>query len=228
MKITRLAIFGLAMFMFAPFLAAKDITAKHVLSADSLDVAASIINLAPSIASKLSPPSAGAERTVTNATVNDEGNTRTYYIEGEDVYYTGRVLSTYWLKIVKEITKAGELDTFSYSVHVGNRPTSAEGWPLEEETKGLVAGLLNVVHDLSELKIDHSRVVINRVFQPASELVVFELLGVNNVCDHIDQNTFKLTVTRHFERNRPSYETVLTLPYTPSPEELTPIFIPVR
>lgn len=228
MKITKLAIFAMAMLMFAPFLTAGEVTAKGVLSIDSLDVAESIINLAPSIARDLNPPANGAERTVTQATVTDEGNTRTYYIEGEDVYHNGRVLSTYWLRIVKKITRVGDKDTASYSIDANNGPMPLQGRRLEAETEGLIAALLNVVYDVADMNISHKSVFLNHVAQTESELLGFELFGVNNVCEHVDQNTFKLTITRHFDNNRPSYEAVLTLPYAPNPEETPPVGIPVR
>lgn len=175
----------------------------HVIVEEALDVAELIIRLARDITNDISPPATGAERTVTQATVTNQGGLRVYRIEGKDVYHTGRVLSTYRITLQKSVSVSdGLLDK-----------------DLDVETYGIIEALLNGLQDIAEMNLTHSKVKLNYATllnTPEDEnRLVYEFEGVNEVCEHTELNTFKITVTREVERSRPRYTTELQLPYAP-------------
>ncbi len=171
--------------------------ATEYTSDENFEVATLILNLSKSIAADLDPPATGAERTVTKALVSDEGQSRVYHIEGKDVYHTGRVLSTYWLRLTTSRTGA--------SVAVMDSREPARGRAVSQETQRLIAPLLNSVYEIAELDIDHRRIVLEQISEPSSEPLVLEIVGLNNICIHDDLNRFRLTLSRLWERNRANY-----------------------
>lgn len=227
----RSLIFALAITLLAPALYADPIARE--LNNESLEVAELIINLSKSIIKDLNPPVTGAERTVTNATITEEGNTRTFYLEGKDVFHTGRVISTYWIRLHKQITAE---NTTVYTADVNSSPTVMAGRALDEEAQLLAGPLLNSIYDIAEMDLDHRRVILDRITEIRSDDErdpwIFELIGINQVCAHTDLNTFKITLSRKLVRNRPLYEAELTIPYNwadlPIPGGLIPIEIPTR
>lgn len=173
------------------------LSAGHLESGnEDVDVAELIIHLAPRIASNLNPPVVGAERVVTAARVSEEGSVRTYYIEGEDVNQQGRVFNSYWIRLSKPIDDAD-------AIH------SRE---LAPETLDLVGPLLNSVYDFAEMDLDHQKVELSQIVKTSDDPLILEISGVNHVCEHVDLNSFNITITRHIERNRPSYETSIHWP----------------
>jgi hypothetical protein len=208
MKKRKTLIITLLATMFTSLLSASP-TSEHYFDED-LDVAELIINVSPKIANELNPPAIGAERIVTNATVKDEGHIRTYYIEGQDVYHTGKVLSTYWIRLVKSFSIDNALDV---ELFINENTSTVHGHELNEETKSLIGFLLNGIYDIADMSLDHSRVLLNSVNKTGEEPLSFEIIGNNKVCEHDDLNTFKIAVTRHLERSRPLYFTDLILPY---------------
>ncbi|MCA9507025.1 MAG: hypothetical protein KC505_01210, partial [Myxococcales bacterium] len=71
------------------------------------------------------------------------------------------------------------------------------------------------------------------------EVLTYELVGINKVCDHDELNTFKIIVTRYWQHRRPYYVVNfikpyndvpnVTLPVWPIPDPvLTPIPVPVH
>lgn len=183
----------------------------HVLSDESLDVAEAIITMSKGIIHDINPPVIGAERIVTEATVSDDNNVRTYYIEGQDVYHTGRVLSTYWIRLQKQISH--ENPATPYTVNVMDQPIPLAGRVLEEEAQNLIASLLNGLYDIAEMDLDHRKVILHDIVRTNEEPLTYELVGENRVCEHVELNTFKIILTRYVERNRPSYVTELIKPY---------------
>lgn len=210
-----MASIALAFTFFAPSLVADPIV--HELNNESLEVAELIVNLSKSIVNDLNPPVTGAERIVTNATVTDEGTTRTFYIEGKDVYHTGRVTSTYWIRLHKQIRP-------------NNATTAAISYPLDDEAKTLVGALLNSLYDVAEFELDHRRVILDRIYEINSDNAqdpwTFEIHGVNQVCAHTELNTFKITVSRILQRNRPIYTSEIVIPYSPEPGDNDTIVFP--
>lgn len=169
-------------------------------SEEGLEVAETIINLSKSIVNDISPPPVGAERIVTDATITDEGTTRIYNIEGKDVSHSGRVYSTYWIRLRKQISAT---DTII--------PVAR---PVRQDTQKIIEALLNSLYDIADMDLDHRRIVLDSVTEVSADPLTFELIGENRVCRHVEQNTFKITITRHIERNRPFYETQLLMPYS--------------
>lgn len=207
-------------------MAANQILASNYNTDETFEVASLIIGLAQDIAYDLNPPAAGAERTVTKATVTDEGRSRTYYIEGKDVYHTGKVLSNYWIKLTKVLSAGDEpfADVVVSDSEVSDEP--AYGSALTDETQRLIGPLLNGIYDIAELSLDHGRVVLEDIVEASSDPLVFEIVGVNDVCEHEDLNRFKLSIIRHFERSRPSYEIRLDKPFDLGTRPLYPIDSP--
>jgi len=208
-----LAILMIATMFFGRIGAAEDVILPiHDLGNQGLEVAQLIIHLSKSIVRDLNPPVTGAERTVTSAVVSDEGSMRSYYIEGEDVYHNGRVISNYWIRLSMPLTEASA--PWAVRMEVGDGEAPMAGKPLEQETVNLIGPLLNSLYDIANLKLDHSRVILDRITEASQESsLVYELYGLNDVCEHVDLNSFKLVITRQLLRNRPAYETELTLPY---------------
>jgi hypothetical protein len=187
---------------------------KNHREAEELDVAQLLVNLSPGIVAELNPPATGAERMVTTATVSEEGHIRTYYIEGQDVYHNGRVLSTFWIRLQKQISGDG---ISIASGHEGAHP--ALGHTLESETQNLIASLLNGLYDIAYMDLDHSQVELKLIKLSNLDPWTYELIGENKVCKHMDLNTFKMVVARTVDRNRTSYESMLHLPYTLTDDE---------
>jgi len=178
---------------------------------DDLEIAELIINLSQSITYDLHPPAIGAERMVTNASVSDSGGVRTYFIEGRDIYSTGRVLKTYWIRISKQITESSSNVTMDIIHDPGALPTI--GRSLSQETQGLIQTLLNSIYKISEMRLDHDRVLIHHVEKTSSEPISFEIVGINNICEHVEQNKFKVIILRTVDHYGPSYFTQLIHPY---------------
>jgi hypothetical protein len=178
---------------------------------DNLEIAALIFNLSQDIAYDLHPPATGAERLVTHASVSDSAGIRTYHIEGRDVYYTGRVLKTYWIRISREITETA----FHASIEVDPEPIYQPnlGRTLSAETQELTQALLNSVYKISELRLDHERVLIDHVEKTSYDPLSFEIVGINNICEHVELNKFKVIILRTVEDYRASYLTQLIHPY---------------
>ncbi|HXW52613.1 MAG TPA: hypothetical protein VEL47_00780, partial [Myxococcota bacterium] len=109
----------------------------------------------------------------------------------------------------------GTMESFVVTYPV-DRPM--DGRPLTEEAKELIGPLLNSVYDVEELKLDHKRVKLDRITKANLDPLTFEIYGVNDICEHTELNTFKMTITRNVdERSRPSYSTVLVHPYSEAP-----------
>lgn len=227
MKINLLARWA-AVFSMTAFLGAAS-NATEYAAEESYEVASLIINLSQSITRDLKPPATGAERIVTKALVSDEGTNRVYYIEGKDVYHTGRVLSTYWLRLIKPLN----LGTMNASVSISDHH-DGHGRAVSDETTRLLGPLLNGLYDIALFNLDHRRVVIETITEPSSEPFTIEIVGLNDICTHDELNRFRLTLTRHIERNRAWYETVIEHPYgwsdvypTPIPDETLPLPLPL-
>lgn len=214
-------LFGMAAILGNP------VKADSYTTQESFEVASLIISLSKSITNDLNPPATGAERTVTKATVSEEGNSRVYLIEGKDVYHTGRVLSTYWLRLIKPLSTEG-----AAILNVGNNtknlpaPMPALGRTLSDEAQRLIGPLLNSLYEIADLRIDHRRVHLEEINETSADPLTFEIIGLNDICEHEELNRFKLTLIRHFERNRPSYETILEHPYTGELEPPTVVLPP--
>ncbi len=178
---------------------------------DSRDIAALIFNLSQDIAYDLHPPASGAERLVTNASVSDSAGIRSYYIEGKDVYYTGRVLKTFWIRISRELSEL----SFHANIEVDPEPIHhpSLGRTLSGPTQELTQALLNSVYKISELRLDHERVLIDHVERTSNDPLSFEIVGINNICEHVDLNKFKVIILRTVEDYRASYLTQLIHPY---------------
>lgn len=183
---------------------------------DNLEIAELIFNLSQDIAYDLHPPATGAERLVTHASVSDSAGIRTYYIEGKDVYYTGRVLKNYWIRITREITEP----SFHVSIEVDPEPIHhpSLGRTLSLETQEFTQALLNSVYKISEMRLDHDRVLIDDVERTSHDALSFEIVGINNICEHVEQNKFKVVILRTIEDERASYLTQLIHPYIDVPE----------
>lgn len=181
---------------------------NYDLTDDSVEVAETVIHFSRSIIRDINPPATGAERIVRHATVSDEGNLRTYFIEGEDVYHTGRVLSTFWIRLHKQISATDA----SY-----NRAPR----DLAPETQNFLGLLLNSLYDIAELSLDHQKVALDRITTENVGISegpqIFEISGINQVCEHTELNTFKLIITRFLDRNRPIYDVELIKPYVANP-----------
>lgn len=176
-----------------------------------LDAAELIIRLAPSITRDLAPPVTGAERTVTHATMHQENGLRIYYIEGQDIHHSGRVYGNYRLTVQKTVAPR-------------NNDWAPIDHDLSVEAKHLIEVLLNGLYDVADLEtLTHNKVNLTTVaVQNSSEEnapEVYEFIGINNVCEHDELNTFKLVITRTLERNRAHYETSLIKPWQPSLHE---------
>lgn len=174
---------------------------------DSLDVAELIIQLSKSITDDLHPPAVGAERQVTNATVSEEGHLRVYYIEGKDVYRTGRVLNNFSIRLQKWIS-------FEDGV-----VADANGRDLDAETLQLISALLNGLYDVAEMDLAHDKVELKfiGVQNSATETpLVYELEGINRVCEHDDLNSFKITIARREESRGVWYDVSFVKPYAPA------------
>lgn len=174
---------------------------------DGLDVAELIIQLSQSITSDLHPPAVGAERQVTSTTVTEEGHLRVYYIQGKDVYRTGRVLNTFTIRLQKWI--ASQEDDFV---------SDGTGRELDETNLQLISALLNSLYDIAEMDLSHDKVELKfiGVQNSATETpLVYELEGINRVCEHDELNSFKITVSRHEEPRGTWYEVSFVKPYSP-------------
>lgn len=198
---------------FAALMIAQ-VTHADAVSNEGLEVAETIIKFAPGINNELTPPSQGAERTVTRALVKDEGNFRTFFIEGKDVY-RGRVLSTYWIRLQKQINLSDAPEIFMDSVEILTEPESFNGVLLSEETHQLIGPILNSLYEIGDLRVDHSRVLLHSIIKTTEEPLTYEFVGENDVCEHRELNTFMLVITRRLEGSRVWYETNFSKPYVP-------------
>lgn len=199
----RFAMIAMMLTCFAHSLLAD----RSDLNSQSLEVAETIINLAPGLSRDLNPPVTGADRIVTHATVTWEGNAHIYNIEGKDVLPNGRITHNYRIRLEK---------------HVATRnlgPTITEA--LEPEAHWLIGALLNGLYDIAQLNLDHRVVDLNRATELISEtngdVLTYELVGINRVCEHDDQNSFQILITRTIEHNRPFYDVQLIKPYAELP-----------
>lgn len=208
-----LMVSAFAVFMTNYALAIENVSDEPVILGDeSIDVAQIVINLSPGIVNDLNPPATGAERTITNATITDNANSRVYFIEGEDVYHNGRVLGTYWIRLTKHF---GLNAIDSVSIATGTSPTHSEGRPMSPETHELIGPLLNVIYDIEAMSLTHAKVRLEQIVKANHEPLSFEILGVNDVCEHADLNSFKIALSRHLdEKNRPSFTTELFHPHS--------------
>lgn len=171
---------------------------------DSLDIAELVIKLSRGIVNDIQPPSQGAERLVTRAIMSTDRGLRTYEIEGKDVYHTGRVLSTFRIRLQKHVQSTNNFEAAR---------------ALSPEAIEVLEALLNVLHDVADFQLDHQKILLDNYVASApaaeDELKVFELQGVNEVCEHTELNTFKITITRFMQGRRAFYEVQLIKPYSP-------------
>jgi hypothetical protein len=200
--------FAIALMMvtlLAPNLSAEIGSLPSDLADESREVAEVLINFSRSIIRDINPPATGAERIVRNATLSDEGLVRTYFIEGEDLY-RGRVISTFWIRLHKQIALESD------SIPQGRRALSSE-------TQALIGHLLNSLYDIADLNLDHQKVVLDRITTQNADndddTAIIEILGLNQVCEHNDLNSFKLIITRSLLRSHPIYDVELIKPFLP-------------
>ncbi len=172
---------------------------------DSLEAAELLIKLSDGVVRDIQPPSQGAERIVTRASMSTDRGVRTYDIEGKDVYHTGRVLSTFHIRLQKQVKSTDAVEAKR---------------ALSPEAIQLVEALLNVLHDIADMQLDHKKVLLDSFVASApvaeDELKVFEIFGVNEVCEHTELNTFKIVITRFAQEGRAFYEVDLIKPYSPA------------
>lgn len=178
---------------------------------ESLEVASLLIRLSRSISNALDRPEIGAERIVSKAIISDEGNSRIHYIEGYDVSSSGRIISTYWLRVKTPLSSHEGMVMDGGMNEEANE--LAPGRAVPEETRRLIELLLNSLHEIADFNLDHSRVRLEEVIESSSDPLTVEIVGVNDVCDHEHFNRFKLTVIRHEQENQPYYETRLEHPF---------------
>lgn len=205
-------------FLLAAFSSAYS-HASHYSENETYEVASLIINLSKSITRDLSPPRSGAERTVTKAVVSEDNNSRIYYIEGKDIYHTGRVVSTYWIRLTKPLY--GPMMTAQVEIMNGE---PVWGRDLPEETTKLLGPLLNSLYDIAELDLAHRNVVIEEIADHDADTI--HIVGLNQVCDHDDLNRFRLSMMRRVEGSRTWYETNIEHPFTPLPPTMP--LVPIR
>lgn len=200
---TRFALIAMMFSCIAQGLLAE----RSDLNGQSLEVAETIINLAPGISHDLNPPATGADRIVTHATVSWEGNIHVYTIEGKDVLPNGRITNTYRIRLEKHVATR----------NMGPTVTKA----LEPEAHWLIGALLNGLYDIAQLNLEHRVVDLSRATELISEtnedILTYELVGINRVCEHDELNSFQLLITRSIERNRPFYDVQLIKPYAELP-----------
>lgn len=162
-----------------------------------------MLNLAPGIAKNLNPPAIGSERKVNNVLVHEENGLRTYIIEGKDIYYTGRVLNTFRLRLQQSINHR---DSISYT--------------LDSESQKIVEALLNTIYQISELGLNYNDVILEQLINNTDEanhdLVKYDIIGLNNICEHVELNSFKLSLVREVnERGYINWYADLEKPYLP-------------
>ncbi|USN51475.1 MAG: hypothetical protein H6731_03445 [Myxococcales bacterium] len=221
-------LFSFIVLFFTGF-SAHILAEQSELNDESIEIAELIVKLAPDIALDLARPATGADRIVTHATKTWEGNRYIYLIEGQDVLHDGRVLSNYQIRLEKYVS----LTNSNHSI------TS----PLPAESFWLIGALLNGLYDIAEMNLEHRAVELDYATEIISEnedeVLTYELVGINKVCDHDELNTFKIIVTRYWQHRRPYYVVNfikpyndvpnVTLPVWPIPDPvLTPIPVPVH
>jgi hypothetical protein len=185
----------------------------YSLNQEGLEVAEMIISLAPGIVGDLNPPARGAERTVTKGTIDDNGSRRIYYIEGQDVYHNGRVLGTYWMRLTKLYgANSNNASVLDLGMNASLLPD--EGRPMSPETHELIGPLLNVIYDIEAMSLTHNKVKLEEIVKANHDPLSYEIYGVNDICEHVELNQFKIAFSRHIdERNHPSFVTEIFPPY---------------
>ena len=90
---------------------------------------------------------------------------------------------------------------------------------LSSETQALIGHLLNSLYDIADLNLDHPKVVLDRITTQNADndddTAIIEILGLNQVCEHNDLNSFKLIITRSLLRSHPIYDVELIKPFLP-------------